>query len=109
VADNKAATTAVDALINYEAVKVCKAVLLSEVVLTFSPQAFNNEKYEIQQYDKHLRDYEKTSVKIATSLAYLNSGQNIIFSSALTGMMFLAAQGVVNGTPRVHRATNLSR
>ncbi|KAI0028421.1 P-loop containing nucleoside triphosphate hydrolase protein [Vararia minispora EC-137] len=84
VADNKAATTAVDALINYEAVKV-----------------FNNEKYEIQQYDKHLRDYEQTSIKITTSLAYLNSGQNIIFSSALTAMMFFAAQGVINGTMTV--------
>ena len=80
MADNKAATVAVDSLINYEAVK-----------------NFNNEKYEISQYDKHLRDYEKSSVKIATSLAYLNSGQNVIFSTALTMMMFLAAQGVVNG------------
>ncbi|KZV62418.1 P-loop containing nucleoside triphosphate hydrolase protein [Peniophora sp. CONT] len=84
VADNKAATTAVDALINYEAVK-----------------EFNNERYQVQQYDKHLKAYEKVSVKIATSLAYLNSGQNVIFSSALTGIMFLAAQGVVNGTMTV--------
>ncbi|KZT23112.1 P-loop containing nucleoside triphosphate hydrolase protein [Neolentinus lepideus HHB14362 ss-1] len=83
-ADNKAATVAVDSLINYEAVK-----------------HFNNEKYEISQYDKHLSAYEKASVKISTSLAYLNSGQNIIFSSALTAMMFLAAQGVINGTMTV--------
>ncbi|KAH9481175.1 Iron-sulfur clusters transporter atm1, mitochondrial [Psilocybe cubensis] len=83
-ADNKAATVAVDSLINFEAVK-----------------HFNNEKYEIAQYDKHLADYEKSSVKITTSLAYLNSGQNVIFSSALTLAMFLAAQGVVNGTMTV--------
>ncbi|THG95220.1 hypothetical protein EW026_g6390 [Hermanssonia centrifuga] len=83
-ADNKAATVAVDSLINYEAVK-----------------HFNNEKYEISQYDKHLKSYEKAALKIATSLAYLNSGQNIIFSSALTAMMFLAAQGVVKGTMTV--------
>ncbi|KDR75979.1 hypothetical protein GALMADRAFT_247174 [Galerina marginata CBS 339.88] len=83
-ADNKAATVAVDSLINFEAVK-----------------HFNNEKYEVIQYDKHLEDYEKASVKITTSLAYLNSGQNIIFSSALTMAMFLAAQGVVNGTMTV--------
>jgi len=83
-ADNKAATIAVDSLINYEAVK-----------------NFNNEAYEVGQYDKHLASYEKSSLKIATSLAYLNSGQNVIFSSALTMMMFLAAQGVVNGTMTV--------
>ncbi|CEL55394.1 Iron-sulfur clusters transporter ATM1, mitochondrial OS=Cryptococcus neoformans var, neoformans serotype D (strain JEC21 / ATCC MYA-565) GN=ATM1 PE=3 SV=1 [Rhizoctonia solani AG-1 IB] len=79
-ADNRAASTAVDSLINYEAVK-----------------HFNNEKHEIAQYDKHLASYEKSSLRIATSLAYLNSGQNVIFSSALTMMMFLAAQGVVKG------------
>jgi ATP-binding cassette, subfamily B (MDR/TAP), member 7 len=60
-------------------------------------QHFNNEKFEVGQYDKHLAAYERSSIKIATSLAYLNSGQNIIFSSALTLMMVLAAQGVVKG------------
>jgi ATP-binding cassette subfamily B (MDR/TAP) protein 7 len=60
-------------------------------------KAFNNEKYEVAQYDTTLRTYEKASVKIATSLAALNSGQNLIFSSALTMMMLLAAQGIVKG------------
>ncbi|CAO3662629.1 unnamed protein product [Umbelopsis vinacea] len=80
-ADNEAATTAVDSLINFEAVKY-----------------FNNEKYETEQYDKSLQKYEESSLKIATSLAALNAGQNAIFSSALTVMMFLSAQGVMNGT-----------
>ena len=79
-ADNKAATVAVDSMINYEAVKY-----------------FNNEKYEVGRYDKALKDYEKASIKVATSLAFLNSGQNIIFSSALTAMMYLAANGVATG------------
>ncbi|KAI0337240.1 P-loop containing nucleoside triphosphate hydrolase protein [Trametopsis cervina] len=83
-ADNKSATVAVDSLINYEAVK-----------------HFNNEAYEVAQYDKHLKSYERAALKIATSLAYLNSGQNIIFSSALTAIMFLAAQGVMQGTMTV--------
>ncbi|KAF1816236.1 P-loop containing nucleoside triphosphate hydrolase protein [Eremomyces bilateralis CBS 781.70] len=80
-ADNKAATVAVDSLINYEAVKY-----------------FNNEKYEVGRYDQALQQYEKASIKVATSLALLNSGQNIIFSTALTAMMFLAADGVATGT-----------
>jgi ATP-binding cassette, subfamily B (MDR/TAP), member 7 len=79
-ADNKAATVAVDSLINYEAVKY-----------------FNNEKFEVGRYDQALQEYERASIKVATSLAFLNSGQNLIFSSALTAMMYLAANGVAQG------------
>ncbi|KZZ92448.1 transporter ATM1 [Moelleriella libera RCEF 2490] len=80
-ADNKASTVAVDSLINYEAVKY-----------------FNNEKFEVARYDQALQEYEKSSIKVATSLAFLNSGQNIIFSSALTAMMYFAADGVATGS-----------
>ncbi|KAG2107598.1 P-loop containing nucleoside triphosphate hydrolase protein [Suillus cothurnatus] len=90
--DNKAATVAIDSLINYEAVK-----------------HFNNEKFEIAQYDKHLKQYEKSSVKITTSLAYLNSGQNIIFSTALTATMFLAAQGVMKAVTSVELLGSIYR
>ncbi|KIK66870.1 hypothetical protein GYMLUDRAFT_37940 [Collybiopsis luxurians FD-317 M1] len=83
-ADQRAASSSVDSLINFEAVK-----------------HFNNEKFEVAAYDKHLAEYEKSSVKITTSLAFLNSGQNVIFSSALTMTMLMAAQGVVNGTMTV--------
>ncbi|KAI9758542.1 MAG: Iron-sulfur clusters transporter atm1, mitochondrial [Chaenotheca gracillima] len=79
-ADNKGATVAVDSLLNYEAVKY-----------------FNNEKFEVGRYDSALKAYEKESIKVATSLAMLNSGQNLIFSTALTGMMYLAADGVIKG------------
>lgn len=79
-ADNEGATVAVDSLINFEAVKY-----------------FNNEKYEVGRYDQALRNYEKASIKVTTSLAFLNSGQNLIFSSALAAMMYLAADGVAAG------------
>ena len=80
-ADNQGATVAVDTLINYEAVKY-----------------FNNEKFEVRRYDNALRDYEKASIKVTTSLAFLNTGQSLIFSSALAAMMYMAANGVANGT-----------
>lgn len=80
-ADNQGATVAVDSLINFEAVKY-----------------FNNEKYEVSRYDTALKAYEAASIKVTTSLAFLNSGQNIIFSSALAAMMYLAADGVTTGS-----------
>lgn len=79
-ADNQGATVAVDTLINYEAVKY-----------------FNNEKYEVNRYDQALKKYEDASIKVTTSLAFLNSGQNVIFSSALAAMMYMAANGVAAG------------
>ncbi|KIX00959.1 iron-sulfur clusters transporter atm1, mitochondrial [Rhinocladiella mackenziei CBS 650.93] len=79
-ADNQGATVAVDTLINYEAVKY-----------------FNNEKFEVSRYDKALKKYEDASIKVTTSLAFLNTGQNVIFSSALAGMMYMAANGVASG------------
>ena len=80
-ADNAGATVAVDSLINFEAVKY-----------------FNNEKYEVGRYDTALSNYEKASIKVTTSLSFLNAGQNLIFSSALSGMMYLAANGIANGS-----------
>ncbi|KAJ5769860.1 uncharacterized protein N7511_001911 [Penicillium nucicola] len=83
-ADNRGATVAVDSLINYEAVKY-----------------FNNEKFEVARYGKALKNYEDASIKVTTSLAFLNSGQNMIFSSALAAMMYLACDGVATGAMTV--------
>ncbi|KAI3404975.2 ATM1 [Candida oxycetoniae] len=79
-ADNQAASVALDSLINYESVKI-----------------FNNEAYQSKKYNDSLTKYEKASVKVATSLAYLNAGQNFIFTSALTAMMYMGCQGVASG------------
>lgn len=80
-ADNRASSVAVDALVNYEAVK-----------------HFNNEPLEVARYDAALREYERSSIRVATSLALLNSGQNVIFSTALTAIMYLAADAVAAGS-----------
>jgi ATP-binding cassette subfamily B (MDR/TAP) protein 7 len=79
-ADNEAASTATDSLLNYEAVKY-----------------FNNEAYELAKYDQALAKYEKAAVKTAYSLAYLNAGQNAIFSISLALMMWMASGQIISG------------
>ena len=80
-ADNRAASVATDSLINFESVKY-----------------FNNEGFQAKKYDKELTSYQDALIKVATSLAYLNAGQNLIFSLALTAMMYMGCQGVATGS-----------
>ena len=79
--DSKANNQAIDSLLNYETVKY-----------------FNNEAYELAQYDNKLARWEKAAVKNQTSLSVLNVGQGVIIAIGLTLLMLLAGQGVVDGT-----------
>src|SRR3990172_8377794 len=77
--DSKATTRAIDSLLNYETVKY-----------------FNNEEYEARRYDENLQHYEVAAVKNEASLGLLNIGQSCIIATAVTLLMILAAQGVVD-------------
>ncbi|KAJ3299281.1 Iron-sulfur clusters transporter atm1, mitochondrial [Borealophlyctis nickersoniae] len=79
-ADNQAAATATDTLLNFEAVKY-----------------FTNERHEMLKYDKSLAKYESAAIETTTSLAILNASQNTIFTLALTSIMWMAASGIVGG------------
>ncbi len=79
--DSKANTRAIDSLLNYETVKY-----------------FNNEEYEARRYDDNLRKYESAAVKNEISLGLLNVGQSCVIAIAVTLLMILAAEGVVNKT-----------
>ena len=80
-AENEAGNKAVDSLINFETVKY-----------------FNNENYEAQRYDNVLKKYEEASLKTSSSLAWLNFGQNAIFSVALSAIMVMAANDIAAGS-----------
>lgn len=79
--DSHANTLAVDSLINYETVKY-----------------FGNEDYEQQRYSETMSQWEDAAVKSQTTMSALNVGQTIIIASAVTLIMILASQGVVDGS-----------
>jgi ABC-type transport system involved in Fe-S cluster assembly fused permease/ATPase subunit len=76
--DSKANTRAVDSLLNYETVKY-----------------FNNEEFEARRYDENLQKFEAADVRNEVSLGALNIGQSFVIAIAVTLLMILAAQGVV--------------
>uniref|UniRef100_A0A7S3FQQ4 ATP-binding cassette sub-family B member 7, mitochondrial n=1 Tax=Chloropicon roscoffensis TaxID=1461544 RepID=A0A7S3FQQ4_9CHLO len=83
-ADNEGASVSLDSLINYETVKY-----------------FGNEKYELSKYERCLTGYEQAAVKVQSSLGFLNFGQNLIFSTALSAAMLMSARGIYDGTSTV--------
>mgnify|MGYP003963968097 FL=1 len=78
--DSNASSQAVDSLINYETVKY-----------------FGNERYELDQYDHQMREWEEAAVKSQTSMSALNFVQSFIIAIGVTIIMVLAGQGVVDG------------
>jgi len=79
--ESRASTHAVDALINYETVKI-----------------FGNEAYEAERYDASLRQLQRVTLRSQSSLSLLNLGQSSIIAVAVTLMVWRATEGVVAGT-----------
>ncbi|KAI3996330.1 hypothetical protein MKX01_026798 [Papaver californicum] len=79
-ADNDASSRVIDSLVNYETVKY-----------------FNNEEFEAEKYDELIKKYEDAALKTSNSLAFLNFGQNMIFSTALSMAMVLCSHGIMSG------------
>ena len=79
--ESKANSYAVDGMLNYETVKY-----------------FNNEDYELKQYDETLDKWEGAAVKSQTSMSLLNFGQGAVIAIGVTLMMIFAAQGVVDSS-----------
>ncbi|MBT7308923.1 MAG: ABC transporter ATP-binding protein/permease [Gammaproteobacteria bacterium] len=78
--DTEASSQAVDSLINYETVKY-----------------FGNERYELDQYDQQMHEWETAAVKSQTSMSALNFIQAFIIAIGVTITMVMAGQGVVAG------------
>ena len=78
--DQDAHSKAIDSLLNFETVKY-----------------FGNEKMEAGRYDGAMARYEKAAVRIWTSLAWLNIGQVVIFTTGMTICMVMSGIAVMRG------------
>lgn len=80
-ADTDANSKAVDSLLNYETVKY-----------------FNNEQMEADRFGASMASYERSAIKMWTSLAFLNIGQTVIFWTGMITVLAMTASGVLKGT-----------
>ena len=78
--DSSANGRAMDSLMNYETVKY-----------------FNNDEHEINRYRNTMGQWEDAAVNSQNTMSLLNFGQGAIIAIGVTGIMFLAADGVVQG------------
>src|SRR5580700_10686548 len=79
--DSDANTKAIDSLLNFETVKY-----------------FGAEQREAVRYDKSMERYERLSVRTYVSLAILNAGQAIIFTTGLVIVIVMCVAGIRNHT-----------
>ena len=79
-ADTDASTKAIDSLLNFETGKY-----------------FGNEDHETSRFDASMRRYEDAARKTWVSLAFLNSGQTVIYTIGLTVVMALSAFAIYQG------------
>jgi ATP-binding cassette subfamily B protein len=78
--DTDANGKAIDSLLNFETVKY-----------------FANEKMEAERYDASMAGYERSAIRIWTSLGFLNFGQAVIFYAGFLIIAVMAIVGVMNG------------
>jgi len=79
--DTDANGKAIDSLLNFETVKY-----------------FANEKMEAQRFDASMEKYERSAIRIWTSLGFLNFGQALIFYAGTVIILIMAVLGVMNRT-----------
>ncbi len=77
--DSTANGRAMDSLMNYETVKY-----------------FSNDDHEISRYRNTMQQWEEAAVKSQSTMSMLNFGQAAIIAIGVTGIMLLAAQGVID-------------
>ena len=89
--DQLASARSVDALLNYETVKL-----------------FGAEKRETDRFSNALEDYQNAAIRSQRSLAWVNIGQAAIINLGLIAALGITAQGVASGRYGVGELTGVS-
>ncbi len=79
--DTDANGKAIDSLLNFETVKY-----------------FANEEMEARRFDGAMEGYERSAIRIWTSLGFLNFGQAVIFYGGFLVISIMSILGVMDGT-----------
>lgn len=87
-ADTQLRGIALDTLANFETVK-----------------SFAAEDRESDRYDGAMQNYNRHYVKVMTSLAFLNAGQELIMTGGLLAVAIMAGYGALNGTMQIGDVT----
>ena len=78
--DTDANSKAIDSLLNFETVKY-----------------FSNEEMEARRFDKSMERYERSAIRIWSSLGVLNFGQALIFYAGVIVIGVMAVMGTMSG------------
>jgi ATP-binding cassette subfamily B protein len=78
--DTEANSKAIDSLLNFETVKY-----------------FGNERMEARRFDRAMERYQAAAIRIWTSLAWMNIGQMLIFTTGMTVCMVMSGIAVMRG------------
>ncbi|NRA29764.1 MAG: ABC transporter ATP-binding protein/permease [Parvularculaceae bacterium] len=89
--DQQASARSVDALINFETVKL-----------------FGAEKRETDRFSQAMESYQDAAIRSSRSLAWVNIGQSAIINIGLVASLGLTAQQVVKGNLGVGELTGVS-
>ena len=89
--DQLASSRSVDALLNFETVKL-----------------FGTEKRETERYSNALEDYQDAAIRSGRSLAWVNIGQAAIINLGMVAALGLTARGVSDGRYGIGELTGVS-
>ncbi|MEQ8967653.1 MAG: ABC transporter ATP-binding protein/permease [Azospirillaceae bacterium] len=85
-----------------------KSVAMDSLINVETVKAFNAERHEAERYGTALTTFVRSSIKSVLSLALVNVGQGAIIGGGIIILLWMAADGVANGTMTIGEFTMIN-